>query len=243
MPIVGLLLGLALASKWVAALRDRRPSGSCILARSALGRLVVVLGSRRDDGRAGLHGHRPCPTGPRAAGTSCSCSLMIGADPGRRRGGRPPPDRLDRGGGPDRGRRARPPPARWSRSRPSALGHRRRHLGRSRRRSRWLGLALGGRAWRRAFWLAGRLGLRPARAAARTRTTRPRSSSRPRRARRAGCAPAGCWACPIALGGASACWRSRSRSTSRSYLPWVALGNQLVTGLAAREPRPDARST
>ena len=62
------LLGLALASKWVAALRDRRRSLLLILARSALGRVLAILGLIGADRRARLHGDQRA-RGRRASGT------------------------------------------------------------------------------------------------------------------------------------------------------------------------------
>ena len=57
MPIIGLLLGLALASKWVAAYAI----GALlllILVRSALGRVLAILGLIGITGILGLHGHQ-----------------------------------------------------------------------------------------------------------------------------------------------------------------------------------------
>ena len=62
------------------------------------------------------------------------------------------------------------------------------------------------------------------------RTTRPATSSRPRRRRTAGCAPAGCSGCRCS-GPRSASSRSRSAVYVVSYIPWAMIENhQLVTG-------------
>ena len=63
MPLIGLCLGFALASKWV-ALYAIGGIGILIFARSALGRLLIILGLIVDDRRprpprAGRPGRRP----------------------------------------------------------------------------------------------------------------------------------------------------------------------------------------
>ena len=67
MPAIGVLLGLALASKWVAAYAI----GALlllILVRSALGRVLAILGTDRDHRRARLHRDQR-PGGRRASAT------------------------------------------------------------------------------------------------------------------------------------------------------------------------------
>ena len=108
MPVIGLLLGLALASKWVAAYAI----GALlllILVRSALGRVLAILGLIGHHGRARLHGDQRAR---RAAGGGPGLRQPdVPADHGRadpaggRRGGAPP-DRLDRRGDALRDRRA-----------------------------------------------------------------------------------------------------------------------------------------
>ena len=57
MPLLGVILGLALATKWV-AFYAIASIGILILIRSALGRLVTILGLAAGHGRPGLAGDR-----------------------------------------------------------------------------------------------------------------------------------------------------------------------------------------
>ena len=107
MPVIGVLLGLALASKWVAAYAI----GALlllILVRSALGRVLAILGLI---GITAVLGYMaisvPAARGRRPGLRQPDLPADHGrADPagGRRRGA--PPDRLDRRGDALRGRRA-----------------------------------------------------------------------------------------------------------------------------------------
>ena len=100
MPIVGLLLGLALASKWVAAYAI----GALvllILVRSALGRVLAILGMIGLTGRTRLHGdQRARRPGVREPDVPADHDRP---DPPGRGGRHPPPDRLDRRRAPVRG--------------------------------------------------------------------------------------------------------------------------------------------
>jgi hypothetical protein len=100
MPIIGLLLGLALASKWVAAYAI----GALLLlllVRSALGRVLAILGLI---GITSILGYMaisvapaPAPAGRRPGAREHDLPPHHGrADPARRRGRRRPPDRVDR---------------------------------------------------------------------------------------------------------------------------------------------------
>ena len=65
MPVIGVLLGLALASKWVAAYAI----GALlllVLVRSALGRVLAILGLIGITGVLGLHGDQPAAPRPAA---------------------------------------------------------------------------------------------------------------------------------------------------------------------------------
>ena len=99
-------LGLALASKWVAAVRDRRRSGILVLVRSALGRLLADR--RRWSRLTGVLGYIAItvPAGGRASATCRSSLIMVVLTlvGGRRQ--RAPPDRLVARGAAVRGRRA-----------------------------------------------------------------------------------------------------------------------------------------
>ena len=76
MPIVGLLLGLGLASKWV-GLYALAAIGLLILARSALGRVVVVLGLGAGTALLGYMAVS-VPTGDTAGGNLAFLAIMIG---------------------------------------------------------------------------------------------------------------------------------------------------------------------
>ena len=76
LPVVGLLLGLALASKWV-ALYAIGGIGLLILLRSALGRALVVLGLGGDRGGPRLHGHLDRRPRRRPAATWLFLLLMV----------------------------------------------------------------------------------------------------------------------------------------------------------------------
>ena len=75
MPVVGLLLGLGLASKWVAAYAIGA-LGILVLARTALGRLLVIAGHDRAHRRAGLDGHGG-PRGQRRSGNLTFMLIMV----------------------------------------------------------------------------------------------------------------------------------------------------------------------
>ena len=104
MPVIGVLLGLALASKWVAAYAIGA-LGILILARSALGRLVLILGHDRPDRRAGLDGDGR-PGGQRRLREPAVHADHDRADPRDRRRQRVPPDRVVGRGDVARGRGA-----------------------------------------------------------------------------------------------------------------------------------------
>ncbi len=73
MPVIGVLLGLALASKWVAAYAI----GALvllILVRSALGRVLADPRADRHHQRARLHGDQPSPRARRPGQPHRSCS-------------------------------------------------------------------------------------------------------------------------------------------------------------------------
>ncbi len=76
MPLVGVLLGLALASKWV-ALYAVGAIGVLVLVRSALGRVVVVLGLV---GITAVLGYMAVsvPSGATASGNTAFLAIMIG---------------------------------------------------------------------------------------------------------------------------------------------------------------------
>ncbi len=77
MPIVGLLLGLGLASKWV-ALYALGGIGILILARSALGRIVLVLGLAGVTASLGYMAIVTSPTATTSSGKLFFLGLMIG---------------------------------------------------------------------------------------------------------------------------------------------------------------------
>ncbi len=71
MPAIGVLLGLALASKWVAAYAIGA-LGILVLVRSALGRIILIAGDDRAS-RPSWGGWRwPCPRAATRPATSCS---------------------------------------------------------------------------------------------------------------------------------------------------------------------------
>ena len=104
LPMVGVLLGLALASKWV-ALYAVAGIAVLILGRSALGRIMLILGFVLGTTVLGLMAMAV----PADAATSGGNLLFVWPDgrpdPGRRPGHRPPPGRLVARGDPpgDRG--------------------------------------------------------------------------------------------------------------------------------------------
>ena len=99
MPMIGVLLGLALASKWVAAYAI----GALVLlllVRSALGRVVAILGLIAITSVLGYLA-LAVPEG-QGFGNLTFLAIMIGLTLAGGRGGRPPPDRLDGRGAVDR---------------------------------------------------------------------------------------------------------------------------------------------
>ena len=113
MPVIGVLLGLALASKWVAAyaIGGARPADpGAQRARAACSSILGLIGLTA----CSATWRSPCPPRARASATCTFLLIMVGADPdrGRRRGH--PSDRLDRRGDALRGRRAGRPRERSS---------------------------------------------------------------------------------------------------------------------------------
>ena len=191
MPVIGLLLGLALASKWVAAYAI----GALlllILVRSALGRVLAILGLIGITGRAGLHGHqrahRTRSDGPGLRQPDLPRDHDRLHPAGGRRGGAPP-DRVDGRGDALRHRRAgrarRPRVLRRAGDRPAGPRDRPRlavrHAAPDRHRAR-PGLA-GGVGPVRGGW---RARIRTAGDAAGRRRPDPPARARPASHRRAG---------------------------------------------------------
>jgi len=226
MPFVGLLLGLGLASKWV-ALYAVGAIGLLILVRSALGRVVVVLGLSAATAVLGYMAVS-VPSGDTAGGKPRLPRGHDRPDAGRRGGhGAPPrsrgPSRRSRSRGKARPASARS--SRWPRSR-STVGTTALALA-------WGLLRPGGaspraRSGSRAVSGSGRWRRRPPR-------TEPASLVRSARARpggwlRPGCA-GGCRSGgrrvaarnpPIPASGAAA----KTRKYRAPYLPWVKLLRQ-----------------
>ncbi len=210
-----------LASKWV-ALYAIGGIAILILLRSALGRVLIVIGL---GAIAASLGYMAIVTGPRVDRRR---QLPLPApddraDPGRGRGGRLSPGRVDGGGGSDRRRAVLRAPGVMLALAAIPLGLGTTALcgrvgahGARRRRRR-----------ARSGWPVA-LGFGPARPARRPR--RPGGASRAggARAGRAGCARGGWQALPIAWAGGLPPRRSRSRVYVISYLPWVALGNRIT---------------
>ena len=236
MPVIGVLLGLALASKWV-ALYAIGGLALLILARSALGRVVAILGlialtcvlgymaiTVPPDSR---HREPHVPAGD------------DGADPGRRRGRGAPSRRVDRRGDALRGPGPDRPRGRWSSSARSGSGK----LDAEVVVAGFAATPDPGRAAARAVVARDLRGLRagrPRSAGARwpprpDRRIPPGASSRRRRPPRAGSGPAGRSA-SRSSGPPSACWPCRSRSTSSrtSRGRWSR---------ATGSPRPGRRAT
>ena len=227
----------------------------CILVRSALGRVLAILGLIAITERARLHGDQRARRGRRGVRQPDVPADHDRADPrrGRRRG--PPPDRLDRRRAAVRGRSRRRRSVRSSSSARSPLGparHRRSRSGRSRSRrcSSRSRSPLGSLVVVGAL-LAGRsLGLRAARRAAGARRPGPAARAA-RRRRRTG------WLRPGWLLGLPVVWVAvclvvaaarrlrrlvhpvgvRSRAT-RSSTGWPAGPHRPD---AARPDRPDVR--
>ena len=237
---------------WRASGSPPTPSGRCgllILVRSALGRVLAILGLIGITGDPRLHGHqRPARDagGDPGFGNLTFLLIMVALTlrRGRRRG--PPPDRLDRRRDALRDRRARGPRRRSSssaRSRPGKLGTRRSSSGRWRsRRSRWRSCSAFGSLVVFALFVARRPGrVRAAGARRPPRTTRSacsiRPASRPEGWLRLGPAARD----PGRLGGSPAWSILPVAVYVVSYIPWALIENhQLFAGLAARPHRPDA---
>ena len=213
---VGVLLGLALASKWVAAYAI---GGFVLLVllRSALGPADRARGHAAHHGRAGRARHPARRGGATRIATGCSCCIML-----------PSPWRSRRrsSGGPSapharrarlRGRLLADPGRRLlvgrvGRVRAAAAGA----TARDRRPAGcWsLGGALVvGAASRSACWRGSPDGSASVRSATRSRSV-PRCPGPGSAGRRAGCAPGACWACPVAVRARLPDARSRSPSTS-----------------------------
>ena len=228
--------GLALASKWVAPM----PSAALvllILVRSALGRVLAILGLIALTGVLGYMAISVA-RGPAGFGNLTFLLIMIAltllavvvavlhpiawTDEEMRFAVIAP-------GGARRARLLRRPGARAAR-RPA----RRSARWRSRRCASAIALGLGSLVVVGLFWLGG-----PARASGRWRSPPgpgrpgPACSSRRRRRPRAGSGRAGCSACRSS--GWPPAWSScRSRSTSISYIPWAMVeDHQLVAGWPA----------
>ena len=231
MPVIGVLLGLALASKWVAAYAI----GALvllILVRSALGRVLAILGMI---GFTTVLGYMAISVPPRAQrvrqpDVPADHGRADAAGRGRRRA---PPDRLDRR------RDAASPSARRSSSGARVLRRAGDRPARQRSSHRLAGDHAAARRDRPGvrldvvvglFWLAGRLGLRAARSAARPRRSDP--------AARAARQPAEGWlrpgwlaGLPVAVDGGLP-GRSRRCVYVISYIPWAFIENrhQIVPG-------------
>ena len=234
----GVLIGLALASKWVA-----------LYAIGALGLLILdPLGARPDGGDPGL----AAATGvlgymalsAAAGGGDLGRNLPLRPDPDgpdhpRGRPRDPPPDRLDPGRGPDRGR----PPGRGRRS-PSASSRspcRALAAGAAttitdsdpKRLAAYGAVALFGVAAVAlfGFWLGGKIGLGPM--APPVREEDPASILPP-----PSDAPDG-WLLPGAGAALPIVWAAFALLAIPvavyvlSYLPWVGLGNRLTQGWPA----------
>ena len=238
MPVIGVLLGLALASKWVAAyaigaLRpaDPRPQrarpGRCD-PRAASGS-PACSATWRSSSR---------PRGRRRASATDVPADDDRADPRRGRRGRPPPDRLDRRGDAARPRRAGRPRDASCSSAALALGR----LDHARSRSAPLSvtpLERGARPRRSARSSSsgcsgsagGSASVRSP--AARPPTTRSACSSRRRPRRRLAAARAGCSGCRSS--GRRSAWScSRSPCTSSPTSRGRSIEHhQLVAGLPA----------
>ena len=230
-------LGLALASKWVAPLRDRRdrpPDPRPVRARPAPG----DPRPRRDDRPSSATWRSSSPTAA-AGGNLPFVVIMIALTLAPRSSSRPPPDRLDgrgdavrgRGAGGDRGADR----ARRGRHAGARVVDRRRAASPSRR-----SLAAGAGVLLVASWSTSRSSSPGGRASGRSprrrrRPTPPRScrAGRAAAARGVAAARARCSACRSS-GRSSACSRSRSRVYVVSYLPWATIG----TTSCSRAGRP-----
>ena len=234
MPIMGVLLGLALASKWVAAYAI----GALlllILVRSALGRVLAILGLI---GITAVLGYMAIsvprdPGGDPGFGNLTFLFIMVALTLARRGRRGPPSDRVDRRGDALRasspGRRS----AAWSSSAPSrpAGFERGRPRGRSRRRrccspspwpsGRWSCSACSGWAGGRVRAAGGAAGRRRPDPAARPAGHAPRRLAPARLGARAS-RSSGCAACLIAL---------PVGVYILTYIPWAMVENhQLVPG-------------
>ena len=218
-----------------------------MLVRSALGRVLVILGLIAITARARLHRASRCPRArarqhafladhDRADARWRSSPRSSTRSPGRTR----------RSGWRARGRRRS---ATWSFFGALAVGRLDTTV-RARAR-RVTPLHAGDRRSRSARWscaglfrLAGRARLRAVGRRRPARTTRRASSSRRRRAPEGWLRP-GWRARPPGRRGSRSAWsRSRSWSTSSRYMPWAAHREPpALAGLPGRPHRPDARSS
>ena len=239
--------GFALASKWVAAVRDRRdrapdprPERARPAARRSLA-LVAMTGRprlprdrrpggrrarqpavRRDHGRADGRARSSPTSSTRSPGRTTRCGSRSAAPVGARRA------------------RRRSSRSRTRRRRAGSIVAR-PVRGHADRRSPARLVLLGGRRLRRRSSSPARARLRAARAAPPRPTTRPRSCRRPHRRRaRRGCGPARSSACRSS-GWSSACSSSRSALYVVSYIPWALRREPPARRrLAGRPHGPDA---
>ena len=229
MPAIGVLLGLALASKWVAAYAIGA-LGSCSSSSAARsGRVARDLGLIGDHGRARLHRDQR-PRGPDGFGNLTFMLIMIGADPDRRSSWRSihPIAWTD-----DEMRFAVGAPvavggARLLRARCATgpASTRRCALGSLAITPLLLGLAARARARLVVlvlYWLGGRLGFGPLAAPPGAGRSGPAASSRPRRRPRAGCGPG--WALGCRSSVVAVCLVVDPVGVYViSYLPWALIG-------------------